>query len=96
MKKKSLFKQQLITEIKETNYPIRLIPILIERKLVSEKPGPGLLIVWNDEKLNQMSDKELLELSMGLTFESSNNQQPLGKEGFDQQKIIFEGAQYFK
>ena len=89
------YSQSLIIEIKEVHYPMRLIPELLERNLVFEKPGPGLLMIWNDEKLNQMTNKELLELLMGLNFESSTGNQPSGKDGLHQKKGIFEGDKYF-
>lgn len=89
------YSQRLIIEIKKVQYPMRLIPELLERKLIFEKPGPGLLITWNDGKLNEMNNRELLELLMGLNFESSKNEQTSEKDGLNQTKGIFEGDKYF-
>ena len=89
------YSERLIIEIKDVNYPMRLIPELLERKLIFEKPGPGLLITWNDDKLNEMNDRELLELLMGLNFESSMNEYSSVKDGLSQNKGIFEGDKYF-
>lgn len=62
-------KDILINKIKEVTIPLDLVSELIGKRLVTEKSGPGFLLLWNDVILGRLSSKELLSLLFKLNFD---------------------------
>lgn len=56
----------LLSKIKEVTIPLSVVPELIWQRLVTEKSGPGFLLLWNDVILERLSSKELVLLLFKL------------------------------
>lgn len=59
-------RELLLEKINNADIPLSMIPELTSKRIVFEKPGPGLLLIWNQHLLETFTDSELVGLLLKL------------------------------